>query len=152
MKSIYETALHNLWHYFKRNPKRVSTLWKLKYGRKNNVLYFILFFFCGGGLKAQNFYLYDVWNCKFINVIIILLVARKNLWRNPRKLRRRRATESFWTGKLSTFRGNSQRDFAHGMHTSCRFSSQNSSRYRVSILLFNSKHILLFYYMLWIIK
>lgn len=148
MKSIYETALHNLWHYFKRNPKRVSTLWKLKYGRKNNVLYFILFFW-GGDWKRKTF-IYTM--CKFINVIIILLVARKNLWRNPRKLRKRRATESFWTGKLSTFRGNSQRDFAHGMHTSCRFSSQNSSRYRVSILLFNSKHILLFYYMLWIIK
>lgn len=125
---------------------------EIKVRKKKQCTIFYLIFFLGGGLKAQNFYLYDVWNCKFINVIIILLVARKNLWRNPRKLRKRRATESFWTGKLSTFRGNSQRDFAHGMHTSCRFSSQNSSRYRVSILLFNSKHILLFYYMLWIIK
>lgn len=125
---------------------------EIKVRKKKQCTIFYLFFFGGGGLKAQNLYLYDVWNLKFINVIIILLVARKNLWRNPRKLRRRRATESFWTGKLSTFRGNSQRDFAHGMHTSCRFSSQNSSRYRVSILLFNSKHILLFYYMLWIIK
>lgn len=100
-----------------------------------------------------------VWNLKplsmqclkfwFIIVIIILLVARKNLWRNPRKLGRRRAAESFWTGKLSTFRGNSQRDSAHGMHTSCRFPPQNPARYWVSIFYCLIQNI---FYMLRIFK
>lgn len=113
--------------------------------RKKKILYYNSIL----GVWKRKTFVYAMFEILIYYRFIILLVARKNLWRNPRKLGRRRAAESFWTGKLSTFRGNSQRDSAHGMHTSCRFPPQNPARYWVSIFYCLIQNI---FYMLRIFK